>query len=152
MPEQKHEIMMERLCEKELPWEVEKRFSHDTCCNLEVALDQENWWKMELNALGDFGQIFWDFCWFWKDCFFDVFRSEKSQDGITTNQVLGGLMGPKSWLWTPSIIQGDHLYCQILADSTFSYLTTPDAGQCRQMLAPTGFWRGWGIWVFLKQN
>ena len=39
----------------------------------------------------------------------------------------------------------------VLAETTFLYLTKPDTGRCRQILAPTGFSRGPDIDHFLKK-
>ena len=44
--QKKHEIMMENWCENEVPWDVKKRFSHYTCCNLRDLACRGIWWKM----------------------------------------------------------------------------------------------------------
>ena len=43
----KHEIMMEKWCEKEVPWDVTQKCSHYTCCNLIGLVGHDNCWKME---------------------------------------------------------------------------------------------------------
>lgn len=75
-------IMMESGCEKDVPGEVKKRFSHFTCCILHDLAGHEIWWKWRSKSLPKsiknrphrrpgiqyFGHVLWD-VWFlttWK--------------------------------------------------------------------------------------
>ena len=52
----KNEIMMERWCEKEVPWDVKKMFSHYNSYNLKGSAGRETWWKIVLQKASEISQ------------------------------------------------------------------------------------------------
>ena len=111
------------------------------------AADQQ---VIKTEALGVQGRIFWNLYGFGPHyVFLCFFVWQKGGPPKQQNHVLGGCRAPKVRFWMPFKIQRGPLYWQILADS---YLTTPDTGRCRRILAPVGFWRGPPINVFLRRS
>ena len=80
-----------------------------------------------------------------------LFVPPKDGPKSRTNRLWGGRMGPITLFWTAIKIQVGHYTGRFQLESTFSYLTTPDTGRCRQFLAPTGVWRGSKIYLLTQE-
>ena len=89
---------------------------------------------------------------FWQKIFWRFFVWGKGEPPKQQNQILRGFSAPQMRFWIPLEIQPGPLYWQIQAGSTFSCSTKPDTGQCRRILAVTGFWRGLQINCFLYED
>ena len=97
---------------------------------------------IKIEALGAQGRIFWDLDRLGQAWFFYVFAFGQKASQNYEKQLLSGIRAPELRFPHPLTIQVGHYTGRFWLDSTFSYLTTPDTGRCRRILAPTGFWRG----------
>ena len=94
---------------------------------------------IKIEALGAQGRIFWDLDRLGQAWFFYVFAFGQKASQNYEKQLLSGIRAPELRFPHPLTIQVGHYTGRFWLDSTFSYLTTPDTSQCRQILAPTGF-------------
>ena len=149
----KHDLLIDFWCQHGRPETVTKRFPHYTCSNLGYLGGQEKLLKMEVQTASKRHQNWslwrprYDFLIFWwilASLFFRCFWGlAKGEPNKIQKQIWGENTNPgTSKNRTLSLSRLDNLaqVLAILADTTCVGLTTPDTGQCRWILAPTGFW------------
>ena len=145
-----HHLLIDFRCQHGSPEMLKKILLHYKCCNLRDLSGQENWLKMKTQMAPKRHQdwslwrprsdllrfelllssLLFDVFWCWQKT--AQRKQNKNWREVGPPGTAGGANHNPGWL----------LKLSFWPDSVVLCLTTPDTGRFRQILAPTGFWRG----------